>query len=220
MAVGITAAFVLLKECQRDCTDPDLAAVRGVALRAMCLWRKAVYVALTEHSSDPLTDSHLASRLDIESGVAQGILKRLEKEGVVKPKRIVGKASKSFIAAKGLSVEELKVYFRDSVRMFQGKGKEADKSNEVKQVESLAERTAGLQLGNRKRPITDKQENNISSKDNHVSPDKRQYSKRLAKRALEKMGAPPPAECSSDSDMIDSQPKRQKQSISKKAIRV
>jgi hypothetical protein len=69
----------------------------------------------------------------------------------------MSRASKSFIAAKGLSVEELKVYFRDSVRMFQGKGKEADKSNEVKQVESLAERTAGLQLGNRKRPITDKQ---------------------------------------------------------------
>ena len=54
---------MIFKECQLDCTDPDLAALHGVALRAMCLWRKAVFVVLTEHKSDPFTDSHLTARL-------------------------------------------------------------------------------------------------------------------------------------------------------------
>ena len=46
-----------------SCTDPNLATLHGVALRAMCLWRKAVFAVLTEHTSDPFTNSDLAERL-------------------------------------------------------------------------------------------------------------------------------------------------------------
>ncbi|XP_062512801.1 uncharacterized protein LOC134188648 [Corticium candelabrum] len=217
---SIHCCVVCSKERKVSCTDPNLATLHGVALRAMCLWRKAVFAVLTEHTSDPFTNSDLAERLDIEMSVSQGILRRLEREGFVKPKCSIGRGKKSFIAAKTLSVLELKEYFKESIETFQMKGKSAGCNVQENQVESLTQKTAGLQLINRKRAITDLTENSFHHEESTTSPDKRLYSKRLARRALERMGAPPPADCTHDSELMDSQPKRRKQSISKKAIRV
>ncbi|XP_030845046.1 HORMA domain-containing protein 1 [Strongylocentrotus purpuratus] len=75
---------------QCEPTDPYLNQIDSAQVRATCLWRRTLEAA---KDMDRVTAPTLAKRLGVETGVAQTLLKRLEKEGYcsvdAKNKRLV-----------------------------------------------------------------------------------------------------------------------------------
>lgn len=59
-------------------TDPYLSDLDSAHVRATCLWRRALEAA---KDMDRVTAPTFAKRLGVETGVAQGLIKRMESEG-------------------------------------------------------------------------------------------------------------------------------------------
>ncbi|XP_076450095.1 uncharacterized protein LOC143286420 [Babylonia areolata] len=92
----------------RKPTDPYLKELNSIAVQATCLWRRTL-VAVMEFSR--LLPQQLAARLGVDCNVAQGLVRRLEKEGfVLAPNR--DKRLGKVVLKNKLEKEGIPAYFR------------------------------------------------------------------------------------------------------------
>lgn len=104
--------FHLCVDCAKDghsgkCTDSSLVNLETIALQATCLWRRTL-LACSELNR--ILPSTLARQLQIEMSIAQGLVKRLEKEGFIRS-TMKGKRLGKVIIKKKLQSEGFQKYF-------------------------------------------------------------------------------------------------------------
>ncbi|KAL8620191.1 hypothetical protein ACOMHN_060847 [Nucella lapillus] len=124
-------------DSSRKPTDPYLKELNTIAVQATCLWRRtlAVVVEFTR-----LLPHQLASRLGVDANVAQGLAKRLEKEGFIIPSTKNKRLGKVVLKHK-IEKEGTPAYFRPP--------KTPQEQNEDKSVEKLndvTEKAANISL--------------------------------------------------------------------------
>lgn len=89
------------------CTDSSLVNLNTVALQATCLWRKTLLACSELNRVLPNT---LARHLKLEMSIAQGLVKRLEKEGFIRS-TLKGKRLGKIVNKKKLQAEGFGKYF-------------------------------------------------------------------------------------------------------------
>lgn len=139
-------------------TDPYLTSLKPVAVRATCLWRRAL-LAATEFPR--IVVPTFAKRLGVEVTVARGLVNRLEREG------FCGKGGKGKRLGQVVKTEKLKgegftKYFkRDTSNKVQDEGlekgdvnqeeqpMEMDSNKHQEEVNNLTEKASQLQVSTR-----------------------------------------------------------------------
>ncbi|XP_020620782.1 uncharacterized protein LOC110058472 [Orbicella faveolata] len=89
------------------CTDSSLVNLNTVALQATCLWRRTL-LACSELNR--ILPTNLARHLKIEMSIAQGLVKRLEKEGFIRS-TLKGKRLGKVVNKKKVHSEGFEKYF-------------------------------------------------------------------------------------------------------------
>lgn len=104
-----------LHTCEQcpPCTDPSLSSLSPTHLQALCLWRRAL---LASGEGVKLVVAFFARRLGVTVTVATGLLKRLEREGFIKPAPGAGRgrrpATKVAVKSKAQTEAMLKYFER------------------------------------------------------------------------------------------------------------
>lgn len=94
-------------EYSGKCTDSSLVNLNTIALQATCLWRRTL-VACSELNR--ILPNTLARHLKLEMSIAQGLVKRLEKEGFIRS-TLKGKRLGKIVNKKKLQAEGFGKYF-------------------------------------------------------------------------------------------------------------
>lgn len=89
------------------CTDSSLVNLNRIALQATCIWRRTI---LACSDLNRILPTNLARYLNIEMSIAQGLVKRLEKEGFIRS-TLKGKRLGKIVNKKKLVSEGFHKYF-------------------------------------------------------------------------------------------------------------
>ncbi|CAH3137001.1 unnamed protein product [Porites lobata] len=137
-------------EYSGKCTDLSLANLNNIALQATCLWRRTLLACRELNRILPTT---LARSLNIEMSTAQGLVKRLEKEGYIRS-TLKGKRLGKVVNKKKLQSEGFQKYFRkrsaepESAKPSQAAVQQEKKAVDV--VENITQQCAKMDVSGKK----------------------------------------------------------------------